>query len=112
MGAGVTHGLGEAWFFLPLSLSHPSTSPDDSDYDEVPEEGPRAPAAVMTKKVGQAVVRVWAVCLSAWRVGHPLPFRPWGLPDREWAADSLESSLPLLCPAVQGSGASGLWLQI
>ena len=43
---------------MPLSLSHLSTSPDDSDYDEVPEEGPRAPAAVMTKKVGQAVVRV------------------------------------------------------
>lgn len=31
---------------------NPTVSPDDSDYDEIPEEGPRAPAGVMTKKVG------------------------------------------------------------
>lgn len=51
-----------------LLLSLPSSpfpaflSSDDSDYDETPEEGPGAPIGVMTKKVGQEVVRVWAVC--------------------------------------------------
>lgn len=63
---------------MPLSLPFPSISPDDPDYDEVPAEGPRAPAAVMTKKVGQAVVRVWAVCLSVWRAGYPGAFQTLG----------------------------------
>ena len=36
-----------------LSLPLPHLSPNDSDYDEVLEEGPGAPAGVMTKKVGQ-----------------------------------------------------------
>lgn len=61
----------------------PPLSSDDSDYDEAPEEGLGAPTGVM--KVGQMVVRVWAVCRQCERWAAQLPFRPWGPADREWA---------------------------
>lgn len=35
-----------------MSLPNPFFSPDDSDYDEFPEERLGVPASVMTKKVG------------------------------------------------------------
>ena len=59
---------------------------------------------MMTKKVGQVVVRVWAVCCQCGGWAAQLPFRPWGPLDREWATVPREFPSPFVALPCKGQG--------
>nr|XP_051707100.1 arf-GAP with Rho-GAP domain, ANK repeat and PH domain-containing protein 1 isoform X2 [Oryctolagus cuniculus] len=93
---------------IPPKPSRPPPEFDESDYDEVPEEGPRAPASVMTKKEEPPVSRVPRAVrvASLLSEGEELSGEEEeeedhayeGVPNGGWRTDSLSSSPPGLVP--------------
>ncbi|XP_062052653.1 arf-GAP with Rho-GAP domain, ANK repeat and PH domain-containing protein 1 isoform X3 [Lepus europaeus] len=106
---------------IPPKPSRPPPEFDESDYDEVPEEGPRAPASVMTKKEEPPLSRVPRAVrvASLLSEGEELSGEEEeedhayeGVPNGGWRADSLSSSPPgfvpeLVPPAVVMDGLPG-----
>lgn len=109
---------------IPPKPSRPPPEFDESHYDEVPEEGPRAPASVMTKKEEPLVslvpraVRVASLLSEGEELSgeeeeeeeedHAYE----GVPNGGWRTDSLSSSPPgfvpeLVPPAVVMDGLPG-----
>lgn len=82
-----------------MSLPDPFFSPDDSDYDEFPEERLGVPASVMTKKVGM-VQMVWIVDQRKGSGLTQMPFKLWESPDREYRV--LFRRVPLPFAGVEG----------